>query len=152
MSKATITQPDRELPCNIDSERVVLGNLIEDGTLLSGILESGLKASDFSLSDHQRIFQAILDLRQQGAPVDHVTLAEQLGQQAEDIALIMALIYGCVVESKHAIYHARLVKRKAALRELLRQGEWLQTAAAEVGADPELVISAAIGKLQEVRL
>lgn len=145
-----IAQVDLELPCNVASERVVLGCLIEDGKLVPSILETGITADDFSLSDHGRVFQSILNLRQQSVPVDCVSVVEELGKSDRDIALLADVLHGAVVEASHATHHARIVMKKAQLREFMKFAEWMQTAAIQPGADPELLVSTAIGKLQEV--
>jgi len=152
MDSANIAHPQFEIPCNVRSEQVVLGCLIEDGSLLPCILDSGLNVNSFMLSDHRRIFQAILDLHQQSAPIDCVTVAERLGNKASDFALLADLICGVVVDASHALYHAKIVRKKAALRKVMKIGEWLQTTAADASANPEQLTNAAIEKLQGVRL
>jgi replicative DNA helicase len=152
MDSANITQPHFEIPCNIRSEKVVLGCVIEEPTLLASILAVPLCANDFMLSDHRRMFQAVLDLRQLDAPIDYISVVEQLGNSVEDFALVGSLIDGVAVESAHALHHSKIVRKKAHQRELLKISEELANAAAQASADPELLISAAIEKLQAVRL
>jgi replicative DNA helicase len=140
MSIDTIAQPDFELPCNIAAERVVLGNLIEDSSLLPKILASGLCAADFSLSDHARVYRAILALHEQNAPVDPISLLDQLGDRPADLAFITDLIAGAVIEPRHALYHATTVKRKALARKILKIGEWIPQGLAEL-REPHLLIA-----------
>ncbi len=148
----TEQQLDIDLPCNVLAEQVVLGCLIEDSKLLPGIVATGLEHDEFILSDHQRVFQAILDLHQRGSPIDYVSVAEQLGNASDDFALLGSLIHGVVVERSHALHQAKIVRRKAGLRAILKISEWMGGAAADTSADPELLIHLAIEKLQGVRL
>jgi replicative DNA helicase len=151
MINNTLTQPEAvEMPSALRCEQAVLGALIEDEDFLPSILVSGLTADDFLLSDHGRIFRAILKLREQNAPVDSVSVAEALGGGQAEFVLIGALISGAVVEASHAAYHAKVVQEKARLRKVLKIGEWLQGAAADRGANPEALVSTAITKLQGV--
>jgi replicative DNA helicase len=146
------TKSPAELPCSEMAEQIVLGCLIEDEALLPGVLDSGLTAADFMISNHRRVFQAILDLRQQDYPVDYVAIAEHLGNKADDFALLGSLIHGVVVDAGHALHHARIVKKKAQLRELMKVSAWLEDVASTSTTDPELLVNMAIEKLQEVRL
>ena len=78
MGQATVPQ-ETEIPCTIPSEKALLGILVEDDALLPSILATGLTADHFMLSDHQQVFRAILDLCEQSAPINSISVAEALG-------------------------------------------------------------------------
>jgi hypothetical protein len=81
-------------PINASAERSVLGALIEDDTLVPEVIAAGLRTEHFALSDHRRVFGAILALRLRKAPVDYVLVAEQMGNRHEDYILLAGLIQG----------------------------------------------------------
>ncbi len=129
-----------KIPTNLAAERVVLGALIEDDGLLPEVLDVGLSAEDFLLSDHQRVFRAVLALREKHCPVDYITVAEELGNQNADYVLIASLVHGVVVHENHVLHHVQIVRRKARLRALLKLGEWISTAVTE-GSEPDQVVA-----------
>jgi replicative DNA helicase len=131
------------------SERIVLGCLIDRLEYLPALQEAGLRDSDFATETHRRIFRALCSMYQQGVPSDIVAVEQNLeAPQSSDLAVLADLIYGCVVEVKHATYHAKQVVKKSRLRQLAHIGEWVTNAALERGAQPELVIDQAISRLQ----
>ncbi len=124
----------------VASGQVVLGCIIEHPALLSSILSVGLHAEDFLLSDHQRAFAAILKLSQRKAPIDVLSVADELGGDQDAFNLVLQLIYGVIVEPKHAHYHAQRVKSYARCRRLLRISESIPQRLADL-RDPDLLIS-----------
>lgn len=138
-----------DLLFSIESERVVLGHLLEAPELLDALKDIGLNAVHFSSATHGRIFDAIVALAHLGLPVDTLTVFERLGSKSSDFAVLADILHGCVIAKSHCLYHAEIVKKKFRLRELIRISEWMREAAHDQGADPMLVIDAAIGKLQQ---
>jgi replicative DNA helicase len=136
-----------------DSEKVVLGIVIECPSLLSDVADTGLSEADFGLETHQRIWRALFSLKQLGIPIDTYTVLGHLDvPESSDLAVLVDLIFGVVVTKAHAIWHARNVIRVSRLRQIAELGEWVVNAALEPRAEPELLIDAAIAKLQEVAL
>jgi replicative DNA helicase len=126
-------------PVSLPAERVVLGGLIEAPELLSQAAASGLAVNDFSLSDHRRIFAAILALVETKSPIDYVLVAEQLGGSQGDYVVVSSLLEGIVIERAHILHHVALVRKKSKLRQLERMGAGLVTSATETGADPDKI-------------
>jgi replicative DNA helicase len=139
-SKEVLKTADSDNVAQVISEQVVLGCLIEDPELLTDILTSGIAAEHFLLSDHVRAFEAILALHRNGAPIDTFSVADELGGDQNAFALMGQLVYGVVVESKHARYHATRVMSNARARQLLRIGEWIPQGLADL-RDPDLLIA-----------
>jgi replicative DNA helicase len=141
---------ERISPASLAAERVVLGGIIEDPTILPAALSSGLVAADFSLSDHRRIFAAILALVESNSPVDLVLLAEHLGGSGDDYVLVGSLIEGVVIERGHILHHVRLIRQKSKLRRLESLGESVQMAASETNADPDAIAAQVREKLHSI--
>jgi len=125
-------------PANLAAERSVLGALIDDDSFVPKVFASGLRCEDFFLSAHRRIFRAIELLHTRKAPVDHVSVAEQLGNRNEDYAAIADMVYGVVLHEDHILHHVRIILRKSRLRRLLEIGEWILTAVNET-SDPDSI-------------
>jgi replicative DNA helicase len=140
------------MPTNLPAERTVLGALIEQDGLLSLAISEGLTVDDFSISDHRRIFGAILDLREKNCPIDYIAVAEQLGNSPSDFALLGDLISGVVVERSHIRHHVGIVKKKAQLRTLMKVADWISQSATEVTANPDALVKVAIEKLETIGL
>ena len=63
---------ERGLPASIDAERSILGSILLDNGLYDQA--SALKADDFSLDAHRRIFARMTDLQTMGRPVDMIMI------------------------------------------------------------------------------
>src|SRR5688572_33044388 len=70
----------KALPHSEESERAVLAAALLDTRLLP-TLSARLRADDFYLERHQHLYQAMLELAQEGAGVDLRTLQAKLEQQ-----------------------------------------------------------------------
>jgi replicative DNA helicase len=138
---------DSNLPANLAAEREVLGAIIE-ADVLPEVVEAGLQVGHFLLSDHRRIFAAMLALRDKNQSVDVITLSEKLGNRPEDIALLSDLITGVVLARGHIQHHVAIVRQKARLRALIKFGEWAALSANESGADPDALVKAVADKLE----
>lgn len=112
----------KSLPTSIEAERSVLAAILlndENITLVSDLLKSG----DFHAKHHQTIYQTMLELAQGNKKIDLVVLQDELEKKASleaigGIAYLMELqedipSIGLIVQ------HARIVKDKAVLRELI---------------------------------
>ena len=110
------------LPANVDAEKTILGAILLDN---AGHAEAAevLKADDFSLDSHRRIFLRMSELVDSGRAVDIVTLAEELARYKEveavgGVAYLASLTEGLprrpVVEE-----YIRIVKDKSMLRRLM---------------------------------
>src|SRR2546425_6309419 len=144
------SNPTIPLPTNLAAERVVLGVLIEEDELLPEVIATGLKVDDFSVSDHQRIFRAMLSLREKKCPVDYITVAEQLGNRQEDYVVIGSLVHGVVIDDDHLFHHVAIVRRKARQRSLLKLAEWISESVNET-TDPDSVIEQISARLEGCR-
>ena len=142
--------PDPQAPVNPAAERSVLGAMIDDELLLPEILASGLRREHFSVSDHRRIFDAIGSLQARGLPVDSVSVANELGNDQHDCALIADLTYGVVLAKNHILHHASIVRTKATLRNIQRFAEWLGNSVDE-STNPHLLIAEAMTKLENLK-
>lgn len=113
----------KNLPANTDAERAVLAAILlneENLTLVSDLL----KPSDFFVRQHQLIFQVIVELAQTNQKIDLVVLQDALIKQKmlDEVGGLLYLME--LQEDIPAIglimQHARIVKDKAVLRDLIQ--------------------------------
>ncbi len=113
---------DRLPPQNIEAEQSVLGAILLENESISTVIEN-LNPDDFYKDSHKKIFVAMLDLYEKNEPIDLITLTEQMSkrEQIKDIggASYLSSIVSMVPTSANAGYHAKIVKEKAILRNLI---------------------------------
>jgi replicative DNA helicase len=114
---------DRIPPQNIEAEQAVLGAILLSGDALITAMER-VTSEDFYRGSHQRIFESILELAEDGEPVDLVTLTAKLHnkQQLEDIGGVTYLseLANAVPTAANVDYYAAIVEEKSMLRRLIR--------------------------------
>jgi replicative DNA helicase len=114
--------PDRLPPQSPEAERSVLGSMLRDNAVI-GDLVLVVRAENFYSDAHQKIFQAISDLYVKNHPVDLVVLAEELKQrgQIEDVGgyRYLAELWEATPTAANAVYHARIVRDRAQVRNLI---------------------------------
>ena len=96
--------PEKTVPHNIDAEQSVLGSMFLTKKALQKSLE-GLISEDFYLDSHQKIFEAIKTVSDEGKAVDHTTVIEELTkrnwlQQVGGIEYIVEMIPKIIIKIK----------------------------------------------------
>ena len=114
------------LPNSLEAEQSVIGSMILDAEAITKASEI-LNKDDFYQHQFGILFQAMVDLHNEGKPIDLVTLQNKLKamdlppqyQEAEFISnLVMAVPTSANVES-----YAKIVRDKAVLRRLIKTSE-----------------------------
>ena len=77
-----VLQTPKTLPQSEESERAVLAAVLLDPRLLPTVA-GRLKPEDFFVDRHRRLYGAMLELQDEGAPIDLRTLQARLEQRAE---------------------------------------------------------------------
>ncbi|MBQ9827701.1 MAG: replicative DNA helicase [Lachnospiraceae bacterium] len=118
----------RVMPHSDDAERAVIGSMFMDPDAV--IKASGIiKGSDFYMQRYGILFDAIVELNNEGRPVDIITLSEklkakELPEEMADPEFISGLVEN-VPTSANAEYYARTVYEKSMMRKLIRMHEEL---------------------------
>lgn len=112
----------RSLPFSVEAERAVLGSLLLHDSQVNLIMEL-LAPADFYTPAHKTIFEAILHISRRNQRIDLVTLQDELEKMGQ-LTIIGGIVYLLSLqEDIPAIglieQHARIVKEKAILRELI---------------------------------
>ncbi len=117
--------PTRLPPQDIAAEQGVLGAMLLSKDAISEVIEE-LKTHDFYKTQHQTIFETVLDLYGSGEPADAVTVAAELTRLGElnrigGPSYIHTLV-ASVPTAANAAHYARIVREKAILRRLVEAG------------------------------
>lgn len=112
----------KALPANIDAERAVLGALLLNDEYLAAVTEI-ITAENFYSNAHKMIYQTIVDIAAQYKRIDLLTLQDELSKRNQ-LDAIGGIVY--LVQLQEDIpalglieQHARIIKEKAVLRELI---------------------------------
>lgn len=144
---------ERGLPASIDAERSILGAILLDNYVFNEAAEK-LRAEDFALDSHQRIFARMAELIDAGRAVDIVTLSEELARRKEveavgGVAYLASLTEGLPRRLSIEEY-VRITKDKSLLRQLIRICSDSITRAADQSEEALEVLNAAESSLLEV--
>jgi replicative DNA helicase len=144
---------DRGMPASVDAERAILGAVLLDNSAYPQAAES-LRAEDFSLDSHRRIYLRMMELAETGKPVDFVTLTEQLGQHKEieavgGVAYVTSLTDG-LPRVKNIEQYVKIVKDKAMLRGLIHAATSAIQSAYEQESPAEEIVDAAESAIFQV--
>ena len=116
----------RVLPHSIEAEQAVIGSMIMDREAIvvaAGILHS----EDFYGKQYGIVFEAMVELNDEGKPVDLITLQDRLKEkdvppEVSSLEFVRDLITA-VPTSANIKYYANIVAEKAILRRLIRINE-----------------------------
>jgi replicative DNA helicase len=125
VARSSQANDDYLLPQNLDAEVSVLGASMLAPNVIPGLSEI-VRPSYFYRQSHQRIFQAIESLFSRGEPVDPITVAEELSNQAA-LELVGGREYihslvSAVPAATNARHYAEIVRENYYLRALIRVG------------------------------
>jgi replicative DNA helicase len=144
---------DRGLPASAEAERAILGAILLDNSSYPQAAEF-LRAEDFSLDSHRRIYLRMMELAETGRAIDFVTLTEQLGQHKEiesvgGVAYVTSLTDG-LPRVKNIEQYVKIVKDKALLRGLIHAATSAIQKAYEQEAPAEEIVDAAESEIFKV--
>ncbi|MCH4891354.1 replicative DNA helicase [Acidaminobacter sp. JC074] len=109
-------------PHDMRAEQSVLGAMILDKEAILDIVEI-IKADDFYRSAHSEIFDSIMTLYEKNAPVDMVTLGDELTRREalENVGGIEYLndLTTAGIITTNAKYYAKIIEEKSMLRRLI---------------------------------
>lgn len=144
---------DRTPPHNIEAEQAVIGAIFLEPGQFSTASEL-LQPDDFYRSSHQRIYQAMLSLSDNGEPIDLVTVTSHLANEKslEEAGGVSYLsdIAGSVPTAANIRYYSEIVEEKALLRRLIRTATDIVTSGFQKEDEVEEVLNDAEKNILEV--
>src|SRR5438105_5187850 len=116
--------PTRIPPHNLDAERAVLGAVLLEGREALPRVVEVLRPSDFYTEAHRALYQGMLRLFDRGAPVDSLTLSEEL-RRTDQLQFVggpaaIALLMEEASIAAHLGSYTAIVRDMAVLRELIQ--------------------------------
>lgn len=125
-------------PHSIEAEKSVLGAAMLSKDALFDVVEV-VRAEDFYDENHKEIFKAILDLHRKSAPVDALTVAEEL-KKRNSLNMVGGRAYIAALSAdtptiSNAMEYGKIVAEKAAVRNLIRTADDIVTKGYEESMD-----------------
>lgn len=116
----------RVLPHSIEAEQSVIGAMIVDREAIT-VASELICGEDFYNKQYGVVFDAMVELNDEGKPVDPVTLQDRLREkdvppEVRSLEFIAALITG-VPTSANIKHYANIVAEKSTLRKMIRLNE-----------------------------
>ena len=152
-SLSTISPRNDGLPSSVQTEVTVLGAMLLDALAITDATAK-LRAEDFALDSHQRIYRVMVDLLAQGHAVDLITVMDALTKRRELDAIggaaYLAFLTEGIPRNPNIESYVRIVKDKSLLRQLLGIFNEGMAAAAEQSEDATKVLNDVEVRLAEV--
>jgi len=140
-------------PQNIEAEMSLLGAVLIDEEVLSDVADK-IHAADFYDPRHEQIFAAMLKLYEKHAPIDLLTLTDQLRTDGElknvGGAAYLSELTNFVPSSAHAVSYAEIVAAAAVRRRLIKAGAQISELAFKDGTEIAEILSTAESNLFKV--
>src|ERR1700722_363435 len=147
-----LTAPLR-LPASIHTEIAILGAMLLDTVAISDATAK-LKAEDFSLDSHQRVYRCIIDLMAKGHGVDYTTVRAELERRRELDSIggpaYLADLSEGIPRNFNIESYVRIVKDKSLLRQLMGIFQDGATRASDQSEDAVTVLGDVEAKLADV--
>ncbi len=141
---------DRLPPQSVEAEQSVLGSILIDRDAIIEVADF-LKPEDFYRQAHGQIFSAMLDLSERREPIDVVTVADALDRggalEAVGGRAYLGELSNETPTAVHAAQYARIVERKALLRNLITAAGRIAGIGYEDPAEVQEAIDRAEGEL-----
>lgn len=144
----------RELPNSQPLECALLGAMMMWPEVITMCLDADLEAEEFYLPAHQRLYQTIMDLQEEGKPVDQITVMTRLQDQdklasAGGADYIVSLVDTAIGPSIVPSY-VEEIKNKAQLRRLIQTSDEITNLAYTDSSDIDAVLDQAERSIMDV--
>ncbi len=110
-------------PQDLEAERSLLGSLVLDKNAILKVVDV-IQPTDFYHPNHQKIYESILDLFEQGEPIDLLTVSSRLKEkkQLKEIggADCLTELINSVPTAAHVVPYANIVREKRVRRDLIQ--------------------------------
>ncbi len=142
----------RQMPYSLEAEQALLGAVISDAEKIIEV--PSLRAEDFYLSQHKRIYSILLEMYQQSKRIDMVTLLDQLAKVEElkgtDLVKYIKLLVESAAFSSNIAEHAKIIKDKATLRKLIDVTQTISEDAYTGAEDVDIIVSNAEQRIYDI--
>jgi replicative DNA helicase len=140
-------------PKNEEAERSCLGACMLDETALYEVA-GVVKADDFYNKNHQEIYEAIMGLYRKNAPVDSLTVSDELKKRGS-LDMVGGMAYVASLSSdvpltSNAGEYAKIVSEKADLRRLIKTADDIAAKSYAEGVEAEKMLDYAEQSIFEI--
>ena len=140
-------------PHSLDAERSALGAALLSKDALYGVVEN-VKARDFYDANHKEIFEAILNLSRRNAPVDALTVSEELKSRGT-LEMVGGRAYIASLSSgtptiANAEEYAKIIAQKSSARRLIEVADDVIEKGYEGSMDPGALLDYAESGIFEI--
>ena len=140
-------------PHSLEAEKTVLGGILVNNKNLNVIL-SIISPEDFYKDSNRRIIDKIISLVDKGLPVDIITLSDELQRAGvlEEVggASYLSSLMDGVPKSLNIEFHARIIKEKSLLRQLILSSAKIISSSYEQREEADLILDEAQAAIIEV--
>lgn len=151
---------ERALPNSSEAEAASLGSVLIDNGLI-GQLRDALDIYDYYVPSLRRIYSAMLALDSKGAPINPITIADELKKEnalesVGGVVFITNLSYG-LPHTSNLGHYTKLIKQKSRLRTLIKTATQIAEEGLAEEDDAEVIIDSAqrrifdLGRASEAR-
>lgn len=160
---------DRQPPFSEEAEQAVLGAAMVDREAV-GLAREKIDFADFYRLEHQLIFRAMCRLYENDQAIDPITVADLLSKSSDDFldqssqrALkdrdlletvggmdFLIDLAGMMGTAANVIYHAKIVREKAVLRNLISVSSTIASEAYDGADEASAILDRAQGRIYEV--
>ena len=141
-------------PQNVEAEESVLGAVLVAPTMIDRVVEEGLRAGDFYRDRHRAVWAAVLELWEDGAAIDAITVTERLREQGELEAAggrsVVSELADRSPAAGNAPHYASIVVENARLRQLVSLGQRVSAAALRREGEAEQLLDTVERELFEL--
>ncbi|MDD7408670.1 MAG: replicative DNA helicase [Anaerovoracaceae bacterium] len=144
---------ERIPPHSDEAEKSVLGAIMIDKNALFDVLEA-LKPEDFYSEIHAEIFDAVRDINRRSAPVDSITVKDEL-QKRKKLQMVggpayIASLSAGVPSTANVMSYAAIIREKAMLRSLIRVSSDIMDKSFAASSDAETVLDKAEQEILDI--
>ena len=140
--------PSRLPPQNLEAEKSLLGALMLDKNAIIKVVDF-LLSKDFYKTNHQKIYEVIVELFEKREPIDLLSVSTRLKEknQIEEIggSTYLTELINFVPTAAHASNYAKIVQRKRILRDMIEAGQDIH----KMGYDEEEDIDILLDKAEQ---
>ncbi|MCR5396779.1 MAG: replicative DNA helicase [Lachnospiraceae bacterium] len=146
-------QVTRIMPNSIEAEKSVIGAMIMDKEAID-IAQNMLTSDDFFNAPYGLYFDALIELNEEGSGIDIVILQDKLKQkntppQFVEAGFIAALLDSTAV-SVNIRTHAKIVREKSQLRQIIRASQQIETECFSQDQDAAVIIDSSQQSFKEL--
>ncbi|MBI2452904.1 MAG: replicative DNA helicase, partial [Parcubacteria group bacterium] len=140
------TLPDKLPPQNVEAEMSLLGSLMLDRDAFTRVGDF-LEPRDFYKEQHQKIYEAIVDVFERKESIDVLSVTARLKEKGQLDGIggsgYLTQLMNTVPTASHVLSYAKQVQKKRILRDLISASSEIGMLGYNESEDPEVLVDQA---------